>query len=495
MEAFSIYKDIKDRTNGDIYVGVVGPVRTGKSTFITQFMQNLVVPNIKNKNVRDRTIDELPQSAEGRTIMTTQPKFVPNEAVKINLGGNSGNVEMKVRMIDCVGYLISGAMGHEENKKPRLVKTPWTNQEIPFEEAAEIGTKKVIDEHSTIGIVMTTDGTINDIPRNNYIEAEERVIRELTCANKPFVILLNSKEPESAECLDLKQHLENKYGVSVMAMDVMNLNSNDIEKIFEKILLEFPIKVLKVNMPEWMQALPFEDEIIRSIINEVKKFSDKVIKIGQIDKTATAFAENNDFEPIGIDKIKLGEGCVSFKIMPKPHLFYKVLSCQCGTEIKNDFHLINYIRELAVAKKTYEKLEEALTQVEQTGYGVVNPCIEDLTLDEPQIVKQGGRFGVRLKASAPSLHIMKIDVETEINPLVGTEQQSQDLVNYLNNEFENNLDSIWQTNIFGKSLHSLVNDGIKSKLVLMPVEAQRKIRRTLTRIVNDGKGGIICILL
>lgn len=495
MEAYSIYKDIKDRTNGDIYIGVVGPVRTGKSTFITQFMQNLVVPNIKNKNVRDRTIDELPQSAEGRTIMTTQPKFVPNEAVKINLSGISGNVEMKVRMIDCVGYLVSGAMGHEENKRPRFVKTPWTKEEMPFEEAAEMGTKKVICEHSTIGIVMTTDGTINDIPRNNYIEAEERVVQELSQVNKPFIILLNSKEPDSDECLTLKQNLENKYNVSVLAMDVLNLNTNDVEKIFEKLLLEFPLKVLKVNMPEWMQALPFEDEIIKSIINETKKFSEKITKIGQIDRTATAFMENSDFDPIGIDKIKLGEGCVSFKVVPKPHLFYKVLSGQCGTEIKNDFHLINYIRELSVAKKTYEKLEEALMQVEQTGYGVVNPCLEDLTLDEPQIVKQGGRFGVKLKASAPSLHIMKIDVETEINPLVGTEQQSQDLVNYLNSEFESNLDSIWQTNIFGKSLHSLVNDGIKSKLFLMPVEAQRKIRRTLTRIVNEGKGGIICILL
>jgi stage IV sporulation protein A len=495
MESFSIYKDIKERTNGDIYIGVVGPVRSGKSTFITQFMQSLVVPNIKNKYIRERTVDELPQSAEGRTIMTTQPKFVPNEAVKININGSAGNVDMNVRMVDCVGYLISGAMGHEENKKPRLVKTPWTKEEIPFEEAAEIGTKKVIDEHSTIGIVMTTDGTINDIPRSNYVEAEERVIRELSETNKPFVVLLNSTRPESAECLNLQQNLEKKYNVPVIPVDVMNLNTDAIEKMFEKILLEFPIKSLKVNMPEWIQALPFEDDIIKSIVSEVKKFSDKVTKIGQIDRTTVAFSENNDFDPIGIDKIKLGEGCVSFKLIPKPHLFYKVLSCQCGTEIKSDYHLINYIRELAHAKKTYEKLEDALIQVEQTGYGIVNPCIEDLTLDEPQIVKQGGRFGVKLKASAPSLHIMKIDVETEISPLVGTEQQSHDLVNYLNNEFENNLESIWETNMFGRSLHSMVNDGIKSKIMLMPVEAQRKIRKTLTRIVNEGKGGIICILL
>ena len=496
MENYSIYKDIKDRTNGDIYIGVVGPVRAGKSTFITQFMQNMVVPNIKNRNIRERTIDELPQSAEGRAIMTTQPKFVPNEAVKINVAsGKGGDVEMNVRMIDCVGYLIAGAMGHEEGEKPRLVKTPWTTREMPFEEAAEIGTKKVIDEHSTIGIVLTTDGTISDIPRNNYVEAEERVIRELSEANKPFVILINSKEPSSSECLTLKQKLEDKYNIPTMAVDATNLTNNDVEQIFEKILLEFPIKVLKINMPEWMQALPYDNEIIYSILSEVKQFSDKITKIGQIDKSAVAFNDSGDFDPVGIDKIKLGDGCVTFKIMPKPHLFYKVLSAQCDTEIKNDFHLINYIRELAHAKKMYEKLEDALIQVEQTGYGVVNPRIEDLMLDEPQIVKQGGRFGVKLKASAPSLHIMKVDVETEINPLVGTEQQSQDLVTYLNSEFENNLDSIWETNIFGKSLHSLVSDGIKSKIVLMPVEAQRKIRKTLTRIVNEGKGGIICILL
>ncbi|MDD3232077.1 MAG: stage IV sporulation protein A, partial [Clostridia bacterium] len=324
MENYSIYKDIKDRTNGDIYIGVVGPVRAGKSTFITQFMQNMVVPNIKNRNVRERTIDELPQSAEGRTIMTTQPKFVPNEAVKISVASeNGGDIEMNVRMIDCVGYLIAGAMGHEEGDKPRLVKTPWTDHEMPFEKAAEIGTKKVIDEHSTIGIVLTTDGTISDIPRSNYIEAEERVVRELSETNKPFIILINSREPSSSECLTLKQKLENKYNVPTMAIDATNLTNNDIEQMFEKILLEFPIKVLKVNMPEWMQALPYDNEIISSILNEVRKFSDKITKIGQIDKSADAFKDSSDFGPVGMDKIKLGDGYVTFKIMPKPHLFYK----------------------------------------------------------------------------------------------------------------------------------------------------------------------------
>ena len=493
METFSIYEDIKKRTNGDIYIGVVGPVRSGKSTFITQFMQNLVVPNIQDINSRQRTIDELPQSAEGKTIMTTQPKFIPNEAIKINV---ADNVEMNVRMIDCVGYLISGVLGHEEDNQPRLIKTPWSEQEIPFEEAAEIGTKKVIEEHSTIGLVVTTDGSINDIPRSSYIAAEEKTIKELSQTNKPFIIVINSASPETENCQKLKQQLEDKHSVPVVTVDALNLTNQKVDEIFEKILLEFPIKSLKISIPEWMQALPYEDEIITSIISEMKNFSSGITKVGQIDKGAVIFADNNDFEPINIDKIKMGEGCVNFKICPKPHLFYKVLSCQCGTEIRSDFHLINYIRELAHAKKEYEKLEDALLQVEQTGYGVVSPRIDDLKLDEPQLVKQsGGRYGVKIKATAPSLHIMRVDVETEVSPLVGTEEQSQDLIEYLNAEFANNPENIWKTNMFGKSLNDLVSDGIKGKLLLMPVEAQRKIRKTLTRIVNEGKGGILCILL
>ena len=493
METYSVYNDIKERTNGDIYIGVVGPVRTGKSTFITQFMQNLVVPNIKDKNIKQRTIDELPQSAEGKTIMTTQPKFVPNEAVKINL---NDSLEMNVRMIDCVGYLISDALGHEEDEKPRYVKTPWTEEEIPFEKAAEIGTKKVICEHSTIGILLTTDGSINGISRSSYIEAEERVARELSATKKPFIIVLNSCEVDSENCLSLKKSLHEKYGVPVLALDAKNLSGENINEIFEKILLEFPIKTLKINIPEWMQALPFEDELISGVIDEIKSFCSNAGKIGQIDRKATIFAEHNDFEPISIDKIKMGEGAIVFKIEPKPHLFYSVLSKQCGTEIKSDFHLVNFIRELAYAKREYEKLEEALLQVEQTGYGVTNPRLEDLTLDEPALVKQGaGKFAVKLKATAPSLHIMRVDVETEITSMVGSEEQTQNFLDYINTEFANNPENVWETNMFGRSLHSLVTDGIKSKLVFMPVEAQRKMRKTLTRIVNEGKGGLLCILL
>ncbi len=491
MEKFDIYEEIAMRTGGDIYVGVVGPVRTGKSMFITKFMENLVIPNIVNKFSKERAIDELPQSAEGKTIMTTQPKFVPNEAVHINLN----NCEMNVRLIDCVGYMINGALGHEENEKPRLVKTPWSNSEMPFEEAAEIGTKKVIEEHSTIGILLTTDGTISDIPRANYLEAEERVASELINCGKPFVTIVNSTHPDAQETKNLAKSLSEKYNCSAITLNVKEMSNEDIENIFAKVLLEFPIKSIKAKMPDWLQALPYDNDIIKSIIGEIKKFGVDVTKVGQIDRTAIAFNENTDFEPITVDSVKMGEGTVYFNIKPKQGLFYKVLSNACGYCIKDDYELVTYLRDLAFAKKEYDKLASALEQVKQTGYGIVEPSIDEIELDEPQIVKQGGRFGVKLKANAPSLHIMAVDVETEVNPLVGTQSQSEELVNYLNEQCEKDPNAIWQTNMFGKSLQSLVSDGIHSKVFQMPTEAQRKMRKTLGRIVNEGKGGIICILL
>ena len=492
MENFEIYNDIANRTNGDIYIGVVGPVRCGKSTFITRFMEKLVIPNIENKHSRQRTVDELPQSGEGKTIMTTQPRFVPNEGVKVNL---EGGVEFKVRMVDCVGYMVSGAMGFEENKKPRLVKTPWSDEEMTFEQAAEIGTKKVINTHSTIGILMTTDGTICELPRESYVEAEERVVQELSDENKPFVIVVNSKEPNSENCKTLAKSLERKYNVPVITVSAKDMEVQDIDNIFEKILLEFPLKSLKVNMPDWLKALSYDDEIIKTIVDEIKKFGDNVSKIGQIDKTNVAFLDSTDFEPVTIGKIKLDDGTVHFNVVPKPHMFYKVLSKQCGTNIENDLELVKYIKTLAHAKKEYDKLESALKQVEETGYGIVVPSNEELTLEEPQLVKQGGKFGMKLKASAPSLHIMRVDIETEISPIVGTQQQGEEMAQHLMSEFENNPQSVWETNIFGKSLNSLVNEGINSKIYMMPSEAQRKMRKTLGKIINEGKGGIICILL
>ncbi len=492
MGNYGLYEDIAKRTGGDIYVGVVGPVRCGKSTFITQFMQNLVVPNIEDKNTKQRTIDELPQSADGKTIMTTQPRFVPSKAAAIRV---DDKVDMNVRMIDCVGYLIDGALGHEENQKERLVKTPWSDEEMPFEKAAELGTKKVIDEHSTIGIVLTTDGSITDIPRSSYVKAEERVVSELAAQNKPFVVVLNTKLPKSEEAKKLAKSLEAKYGVPVMPMDVLKLNQNNIDEIFEKILLEFPIKSLKIKMPKWMQALSFNHPIISNVVEEVKKFGENANKIGQIDKTNVAFLESDDFEPVVVSSIKMGEGKVYFEVTPKPGLFYRVLSEQCDTEITDDFHLISYVKQLAHAKAEYDKIKLALADVKEKGYGVVMPNVEDMTLEDPEIVKQGNKFGVKLKASAPSLHIMSVDIETEVNPIVGSQAQSEEMVKYMMSEFEQNPKAIWETNMFGKSLSSLVKEGIDSKITLMPVEAQRKMRKTLGRIINEGKGGIICILL
>lgn len=492
MEKYQIYEDIQTRTNGDIYLGVVGPVRVGKSTFISQFMQKLVIPNIENKNVKQRAIDELPQSADGKTVMTTQPKFVPNEAVKITV---ADKINLKVRMIDCVGYLVSGAMGVSENNKPRLVKTPWSDEEMPFEQAAEIGTKKVIEDHSTIGIVLTTDGSVTDIERANYVEAEERVVKEMKACQKPFVMVLNCKNPNSAESKKLAQSLAEKYDCQIVAMNVAEMKDVDVDRIFEKMLLEFPVKSIKVNMPKWLQALSFSNPIIEEIVKEVKNFGNNVKKIGDAKKDTVVFMESDSFDPITFSNVEMGEGIIKFNVIPKENLFYKVLSDACGFEINDDYELVSYIKDLAVAKVEYDKLKDALDQVEQTGYGIVVPSKNEYTLENPEVVKQGGKYGVKIKASAPSLHIVKVDVETEVTPLVGTESQSQDLVAYLSEKFENDPDGIWDTNLLGKSLYSLIDDNIGTKILAMPADAQRKMKKTLGRIINEGKGGVLCILL
>lgn len=492
MEKYQIYEDIKTRTNGDIYVGVVGPVRVGKSTFISEFLKKLVLPNIENKSARERAIYELPQSADGKTVMTTQPRFVPNEAVGICV---ADDVNLKVRMIDCVGYLVSGAMGVTENDKPRLVKTPWSDEEMPFEEAAELGTKKVIEEHSTIGIVLTTDGSVTDIERANYITAEEKVVAEMKACGKPFVMVLNCKNPTSAESKKLAHDLAEKYQTQVVAMNVLSMKDEDVDKIFEKVLLDFPVKSIKINVPKWIQALSFSSPIINEIVGEVKKFAEEVRKIGDAKKDTLVFTESENFDPITFSNIEMGEGVIRFNVVPKEHLFYKVLSDECGFEIADDYQLVTYIKNLSVAKQEYDKLKDALDEVEQTGYGVVIPRQKEYSLKEPEIVKQGGKYGVKIKATAPSLHIIKVDVETEVTPLVGNESQSQDLVNYLAERFESDPEGIWETNLFGKSLFSLIDDSIGAKIVSMPADAQRKMKKTLGRIVNEGKGGVLCILL
>ena len=492
MEKYQIYEDIKSRTNGDIYVGVVGPVRVGKSTFIAEFMKKLVIPNIENENNKKRTIDELPQSADGKTIMTTQPRFVPNEAVKISV---ADKINLKVRLVVCVGYLASGAMDVEEGDKPRFVKTPWSSEDMPFEEAAEFGTKKVIEEHSTIGIVVTTDGTVTDLERANYVAAEEQIVQDMKATGKPFVIVLNTKNPNKEECKKLAKSLQEKYDSQVVSMNVQEMKESDVDRIFEKMLLEFPITSIKVNMPKWLSALPFSNPIIKEVVSEIKKFGNDLKKIGDTNKDALVFTESESFDPITFSNVEMGEGVIKFNVIPKENLFYHVLSDECGFEIKDDFELVSYIKDLATAKIEYDKLKLALDEVEQNGYGIVVPKQSDFALQEPEVVKQGNRYGVKIKATAPSLHIIKVDVETEVTPLVGTESQSQDLVNYLNEQFENNPEQIWETNLLGKSLSSLIGDNISSKIVMMPADAQRKMRKTLGRIINEGKGGVLCILL
>lgn len=492
MSNFDIYNDIAKRTNGDVYFGVVGPVRSGKSTFITNFMKLVVLPNIENKHDKQRAIDELPQSANGKTVMTTQPKFIPNEAVAVRIGDA---LKFKVRLIDCVGYMVDGAMGLEEDEKPRMVQTPWSEKEIPFERAAEIGTDKVIAEHSSILIAITTDGSITNLARENYVKAEQKIVTQLKKSKKPFVLIVNSTEPKSDKVKLLTESLASKYDSPVIAMDVANMTEEGVEGILDSVIKEFPLVSIKVKMPTWLQALSFDNPIIQEIIVEVKRVTDNINKIGEYASDNVLFMESEKFEPIVVSDISLGDGKIVFEIKPKNQLFYIVLSNECGVDIKDDFALVNCLKDLTVAKKEYDKIKDALETVEIQGYGVVYPNLDEMKLEEPQIVKQGSHSGIRLRASASSLHIMKVDIETELSPIVGTEQQSEDLMKYLLSEFESNPQGLWETNMFGKSLHSLVKENLSHKLTQMPTDVQNKMRKTLSRVINEGKGGIICILL
>ncbi|MCI8435337.1 MAG: stage IV sporulation protein A [Clostridia bacterium] len=493
MEEFDIYKDISERTGGDIYIGVVGPVRAGKSTFITNFMEKLVVPNVEDEHEKARMTDELPQSAAGKTVMTTQPKFVPSEAVRLNL---ADNVEVNVRLVDCVGYMIDGAVGHLDGEKPRMVRTPWSDEEIPFTQAAEIGTRKVIADHSTVGVVMTSDGSIaTELPRSAYVAAEERAVGELKGLGKPFVVVLNSTVPGSNETMKLAESLSEKYGACVVPMDVLNLSEEDIRKLFENLLMEFPLRMIDVRLTKWLRALPADNKIIASLNDKLAEVSAKMSKMSDYAMALTLVEDSEFFEEAFVEKVELGTGKIICTVRPKEGLFYEALSEECGVEINDEFALISSLKQLVHAKREYDKLSAALEEVRETGYGVVTPALEEMTLEEPEIVKQGSRFGVKLKASAPSLHIMQVDIEAEVSPIVGTEQQSEELVKSLLSEFESDPKGIWETNMFGKSLHMLVNEGLNNKLSSMPTDTQRKMRRTLSRIINEGKGGVICILL
>jgi stage IV sporulation protein A len=492
MEKYDIYKDISARTGGDIYLGVVGPVRTGKSSFITKFMQTMVLPNISNKLQKQIATDEMPQSADGKTIMTTQPKFVPANGVKVQF---KNKVTANVRLVDCVGYFVDGAVGHEEEGEPRLVKTPWSEKEIPFESAAEIGTRKVIEEYSTVGIVVTTDGSISDIPRQNYVSAENKVIKELKALNKPFVIVLNCKLPDSETAVRIASELEEKHSVPVICVNILEMNQGEITAIMEKILFEFPMREVNVKIPKWMQVLQSDSAIIKEIIDKVKEKSSSVSKMSDFVNFENIFEDNDKFKPLELCELKLGEGVANYNVEAKEGLYFDVLSCECGEQIANDYDLMVYLKSFADQKRKFTKIKDALAEAEENGYGVVFPTIDEMNLEEPVLVKQGGRYGVKLKASAPSLHIMKVDVSTEVAPTVGTEKQGEDLVNYIMRKFEDNPAGIWETNMFGKSLHDLVNEGLTDKLTALPKDAQGKMRKTLSRMVNENKGGMICILL
>ncbi|MBQ2712319.1 MAG: stage IV sporulation protein A [Clostridia bacterium] len=492
MEKFDLYQDIACRTGGDIYIGVVGPVRTGKSTFISRFMDKMVIPAIKNEDARQRAIDELPQSADGKTIMTTQPKFVPGKAVQISLGEKT---VASVRMIDCVGYLVDGAIGHLEGEEERMVRTPWSDKEMSFARAAEIGTQKVIEEHSTIGILVTSDGTVTEIQRASYVSAEERVVSELKEKGKPFVIVLNSRDPDSERAEELRQSLEQKYGVPVICLNVYAMTEQDIHAVMAEVLYQFPLRRVDIALPDWMQALPSRHEIIKELICSVKESKESLCKMRDAEAFPMCFKENKYFEIPVLTETVAAEGTVCYRFDAKEGLFGSILADIAGEDISSEVALMQYIQRLAKAKSEYDKLKDALNEVKENGYGVVTPSLDEMVLEEPEIVRHGTRFGVKLKASAPSLHIMRVDIKTEVNPIVGTEQQSEEMVKYLLSEFENDPKGLWETNMFGKSLHALVNENLSGKLHAMPQDAQRKMRKTLGRMVNEGRGGMICILL
>ncbi|GIQ71033.1 stage IV sporulation protein A [Xylanibacillus composti] len=492
MEKVDIFKDIAERTGGDIYLGVVGAVRTGKSTFIKRFMETVVLPNIISESDRVRAKDELPQSAAGKTIMTTEPKFVPNNAVKISV---AEGLEVNVRMVDCVGYAVEGAKGYEDENGPRMINTPWFEEPIPFHEAAEIGTRKVIQEHSTLGVVVTTDGTIADIERSSYVESEERVIAELKEVGKPFMLIINSTQPNGPEALALRDELAEKYDIPVMTMSVAEMTERDMLSVLREVLYEFPVHEVNVNLPSWVMVLEDRHWLRTHFEQSVRETVKDIRRLRDVDRVVSHFEEYEFIDRAGLAGMNMGQGVAEIDLYAPDELYDRILMEIVGVEIRGKDHLLQMMQEFSIAKREYDRFSEALDMVKTTGYGIAAPPLEDMSLDEPELIRQGSRFGVRLKATAPSIHMIRVDVESEFAPIIGTEKQSEELVRYLMQDFEENPTKIWESDIFGRSLHSIVREGIQAKIAMMPDNARYKLQETLGRIINEGSGGLIAIIL
>ncbi len=493
MDNFNLYKDIQERTKGEIYIGVVGPVRTGKSTFIKKFMEEMVLPNIKDIHSKERANDELPQSGTGRQIMTTEPKFVPAEATEICI---DENIKMKVRMIDCVGYVVNNALGTvDEDESPRLISTPWSKEKMSFNDAAEFGTRKVITDHSTVGIVVTTDGSITGIERKDYIEAESRVVKELKELGKPFVMLLNTVTPFSDKVQELKENLEEMYGVRVLPLNIAQMRGEDIHNILEKVLYEFPIRKISFNLPKWIETLDNNHWLKAGILESIKNISCNILKLVEVKDNIQVLNENEFIKKAYLENIDLGTGSSTIDINVNHDLFYKVLSETSEMDINSEYELFSKIKVLASTKREYDKVKNALDEVDVKGYGVVTPLLSEMELSEPELVKHGSKYGVKVKAKAPSIHLIRADIETEISPIVGSEQQSLDLVEYIKSEMTKGDGTIWELNMFGKSMQELVREGLQTKLLRMPEDTQVKMQEGLQKMVNENSNGMICIMI
>ncbi|HIT91118.1 MAG TPA: stage IV sporulation protein A [Candidatus Merdenecus merdavium] len=490
MDNFNVYKDIQARTNGEIYIGVVGPVRTGKSTFIKRFMDLMVLPNIEDEHSKQRTQDELPQSATGSTIMTTEPKFIPKEAADISI---SEDVDVKVRLIDCVGYIVDGASGIEEDQKERMVKTPWFDHEIPFTQAAEMGTKKVINDHSTIGIVVTCDGSFGSIPRENYQPAEEKTIMELKKLGKPFVVLLNSERPFSDETVNMAHEMEIAYGVSTIPVNCEQLRKDDIHKIMERVLYEFPIARLEFYIPKWVEMLPIDHRIKKELITYIKQLMKNISIISDIHHD-TLKIDCDFVKKVKLDKVELARGVAKVIIDIEDQYYYDLISEMTGVNISGEYQLMSTIKELAKMKNEYTKVQSALESVRATGYGVVTPEHSEIKIEDPMVIKQGNKYGVKIKSESPSIHMIRANIETEIAPIVGSEEQAEDLISFIKTNSKTE-DGIWSTNIFGKTIEQLVDDGIRGKIAQISDESQIKLQDTMQKIVNDSNGGLVCIII